>query len=224
MLSFKTRLPFDRLPAWREVRALPLAEQGPMPSRDPGPAGDAGRRGRPHGDYGRAIGAETRQARLRLAPRSSTRPPCRRTRRWPRWPSAAARTRSSVMIDLALATDFDQFFVQLIGNERPRVPAASHDATRGPWSTFSDSGAHVSQIMDSLHPDPPAGPLGPRPRRRSPGGGRAQAHLRAGHGVGLRRPGPRAEGSVADLNVFDPDRVGPDVPDAAPTCRPAPSG
>src|SRR5206468_4350778 len=27
LLSFKTQMPFDRLPVWKELRALPLAEQ-----------------------------------------------------------------------------------------------------------------------------------------------------------------------------------------------------
>src|SRR3954470_10499145 len=59
ILSWKTRLPFDNLPLWRDVRAQPLSEQTRAFS-------DPELRARlvqaaHDGDYGRAIGAETRK-------------------------------------------------------------------------------------------------------------------------------------------------------------------
>ena len=52
------------------------------------------------------------------------------------------------MIDLAVETDFEQFFLQPILNGDPDVVL---EIMRHPRCivTFSDSGAHVSQIMDS---------------------------------------------------------------------------
>ena len=62
---------------------------------------------------------------------------------------------------------------------RPLLPAADRQrgpgrtrsrscATRGTVTTFSDSGAHVSQLMDSSLQTPPAQPLGARQAGRSP--------------------------------------------------------
>ena len=62
VLSFKTQLPFDRLPVWKELRALPLAEQQTAPARSR--AAQAAGRGR---------GASATPAR-RSAPRPG-RPP-----------------------------------------------------------------------------------------------------------------------------------------------------
>src|SRR3954468_24907057 len=116
------------------------------------------------------------------------------------------------MIDLALDTNFEQFFVPIIANRDPEHLLAIMRHPRA-LVTFSDSGAHVSQIMDSS----------------------LQTHLLA-HWVrqaeaftleeavrnltfapatawgfadrGLVRPG-----FVADLNVIDPDRVAPAMPE-----------
>ena len=61
VLSFKTNLPFDELPEWKELRALPLAEQS-APLRDPADAA-APRRGR----------RRARRAARRSAPRPGRR-------------------------------------------------------------------------------------------------------------------------------------------------------
>ncbi|MGD9751460.1 MAG: amidohydrolase family protein, partial [Acidimicrobiia bacterium] len=59
LLSWKTRLPFDVLPAWQEVRSLPLEEQA-RALRDPALRAKLIEAAH-HGDYGRAIGAEARR-------------------------------------------------------------------------------------------------------------------------------------------------------------------
>jgi N-acyl-D-aspartate/D-glutamate deacylase len=207
LLSFKTRLPFDVLPEWREVRSLPLEEQA-RALRNPALRAklvDAAH----HGNYGRAIGAETRKPDYRwLRILDSPVPPN------PTVAEVAERQGKDpveLMIDLALDSDFEQFFVQVIGNRNPDdlLAIMTHPRT---VMTFSDSGAHVSQIMDSS----------------------IQTHLLA-HWVrdrqalsleqavrmltlepstawGLADRGIVREGFVADLNVFDPDRVAPDMP------------
>ena len=52
------------------------------------------------------------------------------------------------MIDLAVETGFGQFFIQPLTSEDPEriLPFLRHPAA---VMTFSDSGAHVSQVIDS---------------------------------------------------------------------------
>jgi N-acyl-D-aspartate/D-glutamate deacylase len=207
LLSWKTRLPFDKLPVWREVRALPLEEQA-RAFRDPELRGRlvqiAG-----EGSYRRTIGAESRPPNYDFM-RILEKP-------LPPNPTVAERAAAlgqhpiELMIDLALETNFEQFFVQIIANHNQ-----DHllEIMKHPRSivTFSDSGAHVSQIMDSS----------------------LQTHLLA-HWVREREAFTLEEavrnityapatawhfadrglvrtGYIADLNVIDPDRVAPELP------------
>ena len=93
LLSFATRLPFDLLPEWHDVRALPDDEQL-RALRDPAVRERLIRAGM-EGDYSRwrGIGAHAPQARLRRHPRVRARaaaePDGRRGRR------AAGRARRS---------------------------------------------------------------------------------------------------------------------------------
>ena len=59
MSSFRTQLPFDALPEWRTLRALPLAAQRDVLSKPDRRARLV--RAAHDGPYGRAIGAEARQ-------------------------------------------------------------------------------------------------------------------------------------------------------------------
>ena len=70
------------------------------------------------------------------------------------------------MIDLALEKDLERFFLQPIANENQDHALELIKHPRA-VVTFSDSGAHVSQLMDCLAPDPSAEPLGARRSRRS---------------------------------------------------------
>ena len=107
---------------------------------------------------------------------------------------ARACTPVEAMIDLALETDFEQLFIQpslYPQDEDVLLAVMRHPRT---VMTFSDSGAHLSQIADSSIHTHLLGLLGARPPGVHARGGGAHAHARAGDRVGLRRPRPGARG------------------------------
>ena len=144
LLSFKTQTPFDYLPVWKELRVLPLGEQQRR-LHDPELrrrliAASGGNDGR------RPVGAEPKLADYdRLLVFDTVEGPHRTV-------AEVARERgqhpAETMIDLALAKDLDFFFLQPVANEDQDYAL---ELMRHPRAvvTFSDSGAHVSQLMDS---------------------------------------------------------------------------
>lgn len=207
LLSFETHTPFDTWEVWRDLRAHSLEEQKRL-LRDP----DWRRRllevaTRPY-DGPMVVGAEAR-------------PP-----EWDwlwvmndigveeRMDDVGAKRSvhpAEAMIDIALERDFKVFFRQPLANEDQEHAL---EMMRHPRSvvTFSDSGAHVAQIMDSS----------------------LQTHLLS-HWVrekqeftfeqairlitydtatawGLHDRGLIREGMNADLLVIDPDTVAPLMP------------
>ena len=129
--------------------------------------------------------------------------------------AAVARERGidpvEAIIDLALERELDRFFLQPIANENQdhALELMKHPRT---VVTFSDSGAHVSQIMDAS----------------------LQTHLlshwvRTRQAIGLEQAvrmlsfepathwgfsdrGLIREGLAADLLVFDPETIAPEMP------------
>jgi N-acyl-D-aspartate/D-glutamate deacylase len=210
VLSFKTQLPFDRLPVWRELRALSLDEQKRR-LRDP----DLRRRlveAAAEPDERRPIGAEPRIPSYEwVYVMDAAEGPHRSV-------EDVARARGvdpvEAMIDLSLERDFEQFFLQPIANENQdhALELIKHPRT---VVTFSDSGAHVSQIMDAS----------------------LQTHLlshwvRAKQALSLEQAirmltfdiatqwgfsnrGLVREGFAADLVVFDPEAIAPEMPEVA---------
>jgi N-acyl-D-aspartate/D-glutamate deacylase len=144
LLSFKTQLPFDRLPVWCELRALPLDEQRRR-LRDPQLrrrlVEASGAR-----DSRRPVGTEARPADYDWLLVFDTVTGPHRT------VAEVARERhqhpAETMIDLALERDLDLFFLQPIANEDQDCALELMRHPRA-VTTFSDSGAHVSQLMDS---------------------------------------------------------------------------
>ncbi|MGH1494074.1 MAG: N-acyl-D-amino-acid deacylase family protein, partial [Acidimicrobiales bacterium] len=144
LLSFQTRLPFDALPLWSEVRSQPLEEQRRAladPSTREKLVNEA-----ENGDYGRAIGAEARKPEWQwIYPLTSGLPPYRSIAEM-----AAEQNVSpmEVFLDVAIESDLNLFFIQAVANQDQDIVL---ELMRQPYSipTFSDSGAHVSQIMDS---------------------------------------------------------------------------
>ena len=130
--------------------------------------------------------------------------------------AAVARERGidpvEAIIDLALERELDRFFLQPIANENQdhALELMKHPRT---VVTFSDSGAHVSQIMDAS----------------------LQTHLlshwvRTRQAIGLEQAvrmlsfepathwgfsdrGLIREGLAADLLVFDPETIAPEMPE-----------
>jgi len=209
LLSFETHLPFDKWDVWKDMRTRPLAEQQKM-LRDPG----------------------MRRRLVEVASRPYEGPQVMGTEaRPPEWDHVFAMTDMTgphksmaelarqknthpveLMIDMALERDLKFFMMQPIANENQ---AEALELMKHPRSvvTFSDSGAHVSQIMDSS----------------------LQTHLLS-HWVrerqaftleeavklitcdtatqfGFHDRGLLREGMAADIVVFDPDTVAPRMPE-----------
>jgi N-acyl-D-aspartate/D-glutamate deacylase len=207
--SFETRMPYDWHPEWQRVRSLPWSDQRKA-LRDPEVRHRMVQAAKT-GEFPAATGAD-----------SFHKPDFDRwivlQRPVPPNPTVAelAAQRNcdpiEMLLDLALETDFRQLYMQ------PALQWADEDVLavmRHPRCvmTFSDSGAHVTQIMDSS----------------------IQTHLLA-HWVrgkqafsleeavrmitlapaaawGLSDRGLLREGMVADINVFDPERVAPTLPE-----------
>ena len=208
VLSFETQLPFDDWPVWRDIRKLPLKDQMAA-LRDPetkrkliesangtksNKAVTGGEARPPEWDYFYLMDKAT----------------------WPHRNLAdIARERGvdpvEAMIDIALEHDLNVFFRQPIANENEDDAL---EIMKHPRScvTFSDSGAHVSQIMDSS----------------------IQTHLLSywvrdrqefsleqavrmitydtATNWGFHDRGLLREGMAADIVVFDPDKVTPQMP------------
>jgi N-acyl-D-aspartate/D-glutamate deacylase len=208
LLSFETQLPFDKWEMWRDMRKLPLAEQkqwlldadkrrrlveiASKPYEGPAPRGAEARP--PNWDWIFALTdmKGPYKSMAELARQRNTHP-------------------VELMIDMALERDMKFFMTQPVANENQ---AEALELMKHPRSvvTFSDSGAHVSQIMDAS----------------------LQTHLLS-HWVrekqaftleeavklitcdtatqfGFHDRGLLREGMAADIVVFDSDTVGPHMP------------
>ncbi len=207
MASFRSQLPFDRLPVWRELRALPLEEQRRRLA-DRGLVAQLVKSAK-ESRYGEAVGGEARPPEFeRMRVLDAPVPPN---------PTVAevARARGidpvEAMIALALESDMTRFFVQTLS------PFDMDDITailRHPRSvlSFSDSGAHVSQMADaSLQTHLLAHWVRDRGIFTFEEAIRmitlAPARAWGFHDRGLVR-----EGLLADLNVLDPATVAPAMP------------
>jgi N-acyl-D-amino-acid deacylase len=208
VLSFRTQLPFDHLPVWKPFRALPLAEQQQR-LRDPETRRRliAGAHDKPER---RALGTEARPFPYEwIFLYDTVEGP---------HPTVAdiARQRgvdpAAAMIDLALEKDLDRFFIHPVANEDQD---AVLEMMRHPRAvvTFSDSGAHVSQIIDSsLQTHLLSHWVRVKQAFTLEQAVRMLTLVPATH-WGFADRGLVREGFAADLVVFDPDTVGPEMPE-----------
>jgi N-acyl-D-amino-acid deacylase len=208
ILSFEGQLPFDGLPAWQALRARPREEQI-RALRDPETRAKLVHEAH-HGDYGEAVGAEARKPDYDWVMRMSD--PL-----GPHTPvSDLARERGidpvEWMIDAALETDHKQIFVQPFANEMQDQVLSLMKHPRS-VVTFSDAGAHVSQISDcsiATHL------LGHWVREEQAVGLEEAVSMLTAQpaaAFGFADRGHLREGYVADLAIFDPETVAPLIPE-----------
>ena len=209
LLSFEGNTPFDKWDVWKDIRSLPLPEQKAK-LRDPSIKRALVDVAKAPYKGPRIVGAEARPPDWDWVYLMDT------MSNDPKRMSDVARERGvhpvEAMIDIALEHDFKVFFRQPIANENQDHVLEMMKHPRS-LVTFSDSGAHVSQIMDSS----------------------LQTHLLS-HWVrekqaftleeavrlitydtatqwGLHDRGLLRVGLAADFAVFDPDTVAPRMPD-----------
>jgi N-acyl-D-amino-acid deacylase len=218
VFGFKTTLPFDRLPLWKSVRSAPLDEQRERlldPRLRARLVAEA-----ESGDYGEAVGAEVRAPQFDQITIISASHPAE--------PSVAgvARARGvspvEVMIELSLDSRFEQLFRQPISQTPSELILAGlrHPST---VVAASDSGAHISQILDS---NIPTYFLSHWVRGEGAFTWAEAIHMLTGAPArvwGLERRGVLGPGACADIVVFDPAAVGcaaptvlNDLPDGGP--------
>ena len=208
VLSFRTNLPFDRLPVWRDVRALPLAEQKQR-LQDPELRRKLVEAAAERMDRA-PVGAEARPAAFDwIFVMDTPQGPHRSV-------AEVARARGvspvEAMIDLAIESDMECFFLQPIANEDQdhALELMRHPRT---VVTFSDSGAHVSQIMDaSLQTHLLSHWVRDKQAFTLEQAVRMLSFVPATH-WGFANRGLVREGFAADLVVFDPETIGPEMPD-----------
>ena len=209
--SFESVTSFDKLPVWRDIRKLSLAEQEAA-LRNP----DMRQKlvqsaNQPAQEGTRAVGAEARAANFKwLFPIMD--------RAVPPYQSvaeiAAERNQDPVetYIELALDKGLKRFFMQPLTNTHE---PSTLEMMQHPRSviTFSDSGAHVSQIMDSsLQTHLLSYWVREQEALTLEDAVHQLSFVPASHwklaGRGLLR-----EGWNADVVIFDPQTVEPQVPE-----------
>jgi N-acyl-D-aspartate/D-glutamate deacylase len=211
LLSLKTRLPFDLLAPWRDLRRLPVEEQLQIlrhPQRRV-PFVDAA----VGADYGRftGVGAQARPPDfegIRVYQRGL-----------PPNPTVAdvARHRdvhpALAMIDMCVDSGGGQLFIQ--PSLYPQDEATLLRALRHPRAvmTFSDSGAHLSQIADSSIHTHLLGYWVRDRREFTLEEAVRMITLAPALAWGFADRGLLRAGMAADVNVFDPATVGPAVPE-----------
>jgi N-acyl-D-aspartate/D-glutamate deacylase len=122
-------------------------------------------------------------------------------------------TGPALLIDLSLETGFDQYFTQPFANQDY---GAVEEILRHPNTVIaqSDSGAHVSQIMDSSIPTFFLAHWVRHQGVFSWEEAIAMLTARPAQEWGLADRGLLREGYVADVVVFDPEVIGPKLPTA----------
>ncbi len=209
MMSFESRLPFDKFPVWKEFRELSLADQK-AGLQDPAMRARLVESASASHQEGKAVGAEMRRPDYNwLLVMDTIKGPHKTVAEIA---EELHLDPVDAMIEIALQHDLKVFFRQPLFNENQDHVL---EMMRHPRSvvTFSDSGAHVSQIMDSS----------------------LQTHVLAhwvreenaftleeaikmithdtGAAWGFDDRGLIKEGMAADINVFDPDTITPLMPE-----------
>ena len=208
LLSFKSHTPFDEWEGWKDIRNKPLAEQKALLARPEVKKNLVDIASRPY-EGPEVVGAEARP---------------------PEWDwvylmndigdeelmSEVAAKRGvhpvEAMIDIAVERDFDAFFRQPLANEDQDAVLKMMKHPRS-VVTFSDSGAHVAQIMDSsLQTHLLSHWVREKQEFTLEEAVRLITHDTS-VALGLYDRGLIREGLNADLNIFDPDTVCQNMPE-----------
>ncbi len=209
VMSFETVTPFDRMPVWRDVRKLSLAEQEAK-LRDPEIRRAMVQATKENDPRNReAVGAEPRGCNFKyLYVMDKATPPWRSVQDIA---DEAAKDPVDCFIELALAKNLHQFFLQPLANENQDHVL---EMMRHPRSvvTFSDSGAHVSQIMDSsLQTHVLSHWVRDKHEFSLEEAIRMLTFVPASN-WGLQNRGLLRTGMAADVIVFDPEKIAPMLP------------
>jgi len=208
--SFESMMPYDKAPVWDEFRKLPL-EQQEAGLRDPAMRKklvDAAKNYtlKPHPSYPNALQRPVDWDWV--FPLLQPLPP---------YPSIADFARQQgkepidVVIDMALERHLKLFFIQPSNNEDQDFVLA---CIRHPHSavTFSDAGAHVATTINPIH-----GHLLGHWVRNQQALPLEQAVRKITYNTasfwGLQGRGLLREGYYADVAIFDPETVGPQMPE-----------
>jgi N-acyl-D-amino-acid deacylase len=208
--SFETFMPYDNMPVWKEFRALPLADQE-KGLRDPEMRARLVEVARNHK---RETDPSLNNVMLRdvdwnwIFPLYNTLPPFRSVAE-----IAAERGIDPIeaMIDMALEKHLKLFFLAPTNCEDQDYVLAMlrHPNTA---VTFGDSGAHIQTIVNPVQADL----LGNWVRQKQ--AITLEAAVRKitfdiAAFWGLKHRGLLREGWFADICVFDPDTIAPDMPE-----------
>jgi N-acyl-D-aspartate/D-glutamate deacylase len=206
--SFRTQLPFDRLPEWRDLRALPVEAQRRQ-LEDPAVVARLVKIA-DEGPYVEAFGGEARPPEFdRMQVFSAPLPPHPTV-------GAVAAERGvhpvELMIDLALQSDLRQLFWQTFA---PFDHSVVKRCLAHPQTVvgFSDSGAHVSQMSDASIETHLLGHWVRDCQEFTLEEAVRMLTLEPARAYGFSDRGLVREGLVADLNVFDPVTVSPAMPE-----------
>jgi N-acyl-D-amino-acid deacylase len=209
LLSFKGRPQFDDLSEWAQVRGLPFEQQRKAFS-------DPQRRKRlvdatKNGVYRTGGGEPRKPTYEHMYVLYDT------VRDNPTVAELAAQRNLDpveVMIDLALESNFNQLFMQFDATTVPKSEAEALATLRHPRTvmTFSDSGAHVGLIMDSsIHTHLLAYWVRAREAFTLEEGVK-MITLTPAMAWGFTDRGLLRQGCIADLNIFDPATIAPELP------------
>jgi N-acyl-D-amino-acid deacylase len=207
VMSFRTAMPFDTQPVWREFRAKPYEAQL-AGLRDPATR-TALAEAVGNAEYFVPVGPQSRPPDWDdFYYYDKPLPPLRSV-------GEIARERGiapiEAIFDLVAETNLDALFIKYL----TRVPdEEAVEVMRHPSSvmTFSDSGAHVSQIADaSIQTHLLAWFVREQNLLSLP----EAVHMMTGRGAhhwGFAGRGEIKLGNMADINVIDPQTVGPEMP------------
>ncbi|MDA0788087.1 MAG: amidohydrolase family protein [Proteobacteria bacterium] len=209
LLSFESNLPFDRWEHWKDIRSLPLAEQM-VRLRDPAVRAKLVEIANQEYNGPRIVGAELRPPNW-----DYVYPMLDMTYDRPSMAQLASEKGVNpveLMIDMALEKDLKMFFRAPIANEDMDEVLKLMQHPRS-VVTFSDSGAHVSQIMDSSLQTHLLSYWVREKQAMSLEDAVRQITYNTATLWGLHDRGLIRRGMAADMVIFDPDTIGPNMPE-----------